>query len=786
MGLSLYQSVCRSLFEKDKLMFSFNLCIRVQTGDGEIDPVQWRYLLTGASKKLDAPPPPNTPWLTDGAWNEIQNMDASIPIFKGFMADFKTNVDHYQKYFDSNDPEKFPQMDGWDDKLNSLQKMIVLRAIRPDKVINAIQMYVIENLGQKFIEPPPFDLEPVFADSVATAPLTFVLVSGADPTGALIAFAEERGMLNGKYHAISLGQGQGPKAEALIKSGQEAGHWILLQNCHLATSWMSALEGLVESMDPETINPAFRLWLTSMPSKAFPVSILQNGIKITNEPPKGLRSNMMAAYYIYNDEKMDQTDKPEAWRKLLYSMVLYHACIQERRKFGPLGWNIAYAFNDSDKEINVLQLQELIEQNEEIPYRVIQILAGNVNYGGRVTDDLDRRTLMIMMEDFITPKCQSDDYAFSESGDYMSPPDGDYDHYVEWIKNLPIVAYPEIYGLHENADITCAQTETMETLATILSMEPRVASSGGGMSREEVIGGLVADILERVPDNIDLVPVRRKYPVDYHESMNTVLVQEITRYNGMLRVMNISLKDLALAVKGLIVMTGPLEAIATAMFDNRVPAAWEKAAYPSLMPLASWAADLEKRIAFLMKWIDNGHPSVFWVSGFYFPQGFITGTQQNYARKLQVPIDTIGYEFEVLKAYDDKTPLTNKRPEDGCIINGPFLEGCRWNEDEMVLDESKPTELYVPMPCIFFKPVKDRVLPYGPTPWFATKDREAEQDPNKVIAYVCPLYKTLKRAGLLMTSGHSTNYIMNVEVPSKRPQSWWIKRSVALFCALRD
>lgn len=117
---------------------------------------------------------------------------------------------------------------------------------------------------------------------------------------------------------------------------------------------------------------------------------------------------------------------------------------------------------------------------------------------------------------------------------------------------------------------------------------------------------------------------------------------------------------------------------------------------------------------------------------------------------------------------------------------GPFLEGCRWNEQEMVLDESRPKELYVPMPCIFFKPVKDRVLPYGPTPWFATKDRKAEEDPNTVIAYVCPMYKTLKRAGLLMTSGHSTNYIMNVEVPSKKPQSWWIKRSVALFCALRD
>jgi dynein heavy chain len=311
--LSLYQNVCRSLFEKDKLMFSFNLCVRVRTGYKMIDPVEWRYLLTGASKKLDTPMPEGAQWLTDGAWNEIQNMDESVPVFEGFMADFVKHIDHYRGYFDSNDPEKMAQMPGWDEKLNSLQKMIILRAIRPDKVMNAVQMYIIEHLNQRFIEPPPFDLEPCFNDSVPTSPLVFVLVSGADPTGALIAFAEDKGMLNGKYHAISLGQGQGPKAEVLINSGMEAGHWILLQNCHLATSWMSSLEAIVEGMDPEKVNPSFRLWLTSMPSKAFPVSILQNGVKMTNEPPKGLRSNMMAAYYVYNDEFMDQTDKPENW-----------------------------------------------------------------------------------------------------------------------------------------------------------------------------------------------------------------------------------------------------------------------------------------------------------------------------------------------------------------------------------------------------------------------------------------------------------------------------------------
>jgi dynein heavy chain len=210
----------------------------------------------------------------------------------------------------------------------------------------------------------------------------------------------------------------------------------------------------------------------------------------------------------------------------LFAMCMYHAIIQERRKFGPLGWNILYEYNDSDKEVNVLQLADLIEQNEEVPYDVIRILAGHVNYGGRVTDDLDRRTLMTGLEDFITPEVLRDDYSFSPSGDYLSPPDGDYDSYIEYIRNLPINAYPEVYGLHENADITCAQNETYATLDTLLSLQPRV-SGGGGVSRDDVLMDLATDILKRIPDGIDFEEVTKKFPVMYEESMNTVLQQEV-------------------------------------------------------------------------------------------------------------------------------------------------------------------------------------------------------------------------------------------------------------------
>ena len=104
----------------------------------------------------------------------------------------------------------------------------------------------------------------------------------------------------------------------------------------------------------------------------------------------------------------------------------------------------------------------------------------------------------------------------------------------------------------------------------------------------------------------------------------------------------------------------------------------------------------------------------------------------------------------------------------------------RWNDETQVLDESRPKELFTPMPCIWFKPEQNRVSPLGPGPMFATVD------PSTKEVYACPLYKTLARAGTLSTSGHSTNHVMEIEVPSDKPQSHWIKRGVALFCALRD
>lgn len=176
-------------------------------------------------------------------------------------------------------------------------------------------------------------------------PCIFVLSTGADPTNMLLQFAKDQGYSE-RLHVISLGQGQGPKAEALIERSCKSGDWVLLQNCHLAKSWMPSLEQLVLANieNSARIHQDFRLFLSSFPASYFPVPVLQNGVKLTNEPPRGLRANMYRTFgQVVSDEQLESCTKKKVWYKLVFSLSFFHAMIQERRKFGPLGWNIRCA-----------------------------------------------------------------------------------------------------------------------------------------------------------------------------------------------------------------------------------------------------------------------------------------------------------------------------------------------------------------------------------------------------------------------------------------------------------
>lgn len=151
--------------------------------------------------------------------------------------------------------------------------------------------------------------------------------------------------------------------------------------------------------------------------------------------------------------------------------------------------------------------------------------------------------------------------------------------------------------------------------------------------------------------------------------MNTVLRQELIRFNRLLVYIKSSLNETRRAVLGQIAMIPELERIHSAMSIGKLPNDWAKRSYPSLKPLGSYINDLLARLAFLQKWIDEGEPTVFWLSGFYFTQSFLTAVLQNHSRKNHQQIDRLVMRFDVTE-YEIEI---EEKPEMGVYIHVSML-----------------------------------------------------------------------------------------------------------------
>lgn len=132
-------------------------------------------------------------------------------------------------------------------------------------------------------------------------------------------------------------------------------------------------------------------------------------------------------------------------------------------------------------------LKRFLQEQEVLPWDALNYVTGQINYGGRVTDDWDRRCLMSILSIYMVPEILTENYKFSASGKYYAPPIGTMAQTMDYFEKLPLTDDPEVFGMHENANVTFNTNESLALMAAILSLQPRSSGGGSGKTSDDVV-----------------------------------------------------------------------------------------------------------------------------------------------------------------------------------------------------------------------------------------------------------------------------------------------------------
>ncbi|EPY76637.1 hypothetical protein CB1_001402002 [Camelus ferus] len=422
-----------------------------------------------------------------------------------------------------------------------------------------------------------------------------------------------------------------------------------------------------------------------------------------------------------------------------------------------LGWNIPYEFNSADFTASVQFIQNHLDEcdiKKGVSWSTVRYMIGEVQYGGRVTDDFDKRLLNCFARVWFSEKMFEPSFCFYTG--YKIPLCKTLDQYFEYIQSLPSLDNPEVFGLHPNADITYQSNTASAVLETITNIQPKESGGGMGETREAIVYRLSEDMLSKLPpDYIPHEVKARLIKMGHLNSMNIFLRQEIDRMQKVISILRSSLSDLKLAIEGTIIMSENLRDALDNMYDARIPQIWKRVSWDS-STLGFWFTELLERNAQFSTWIFEGRPNVFWMTGFFNPQGFLTAMRQEVTRAHKGwALDTVTIHNEVLR--QTKEEITSP-PAEGVYIYGLYMDGAAWDRRNGKLTESTPKVLFTQLPVLHI---------------FAINST-APKDPK---LYVCPIYKKPRRTDLTFIT---VVYLRTVLSPDH-----WILRGVALLCDIK-
>ena len=618
-----YDFIRRGLLEKDKLTVATMLTLKIALDEKRIPKKKIDYLIESPLNVDAERPEIIEEYMADIQWKRAIVLETLGRPFEGFGERLQDDADQWAKWIEHSNPEDAP-IPGMKN-IEQFDRLMVLRALRPDRLVVGLKVYVRGELGNDYVDQPPFDMNEAFQETSNTTPMFFVLFPGVDPTVWIEEQGEKEGFTIAKGNLVSISMGEGQESVAMTAMDRLAadGGWIFLQNLHLMEQWTPLMERKLEKL-AETSHKDFRVFTNAEPPpfsflNNMPEGFMMSAIKVANEAPSDVQSNIQACWATFNQEMFDKSNQTENYQAALHTLSFYHAVILGRRRFGQIGWSRAYSFNMGDLRCCKDVCADYLEVNDSIPFEDMRYVWGAIMYGGHITDAWDRRTNNAYLEVLMVPGilknmllCPGFKAPNAKNFDYQGISD-----YVT--QKLPDET-PAMFRMHTNAEVGYLITNVSEIFQQVVLLGGVTAYAGGtggaaggnlikvgGKKKKNQEGGddaeskvklMLVDLLGRCPENFNMVVLKKDAEpnlVEQDAPYTLLLLQEITRMNTLLRVMRTSMLDLQKGLNGELNMSEGMEHLLEAMSINQVPGrnifhrtSWEKHAWWSNKTLATW------------------------------------------------------------------------------------------------------------------------------------------------------------------------------------------------------
>jgi len=718
-----YNRVARGMLHQDRITFS-TLLARIllkQSNESRYDP-EFNHLLRGQEGVIKSDV--IIKGLTSPQVDAMMKLARNIPAFRNLPKRVQGNPE-FTSWLETVGAEQgVPVM--WDEEKalppvgKTMYEILMVQTFRPDRLLAATHNFVNAALGNTFIQAA--DKEIPLADIVETevqarTPILMCSAPGYDASGRVDDLAAE---LNKQMTAIAIGSAEGfSQADKAINSATKSGRWVMLKNVHLAPQWLVQLEKKLHSLTPHA---NFRLFLTMEINPKLPVNLLRAGRTFVFEPPPGVRANLLRTFSTIPASRMNKAPNERA--RLYFLLAWFHAIIQERLRYAPLGWSKKYEFNESDLKCACDTLDIWIDSvamgrtnlpPEKVPWDAFRTLLSQCIYGGKIDNDFDQRLLTAFVNKLFLAKSFDADFPLVANidgvvGKHISMPEGiRREQFVQWSENLSDRQTPSWLGLPNNAEKVLLTTQGTEMVSKLLKMQlleddEELAYSPGDDTAKEVKGSdgrpawmrqlhtSLSTWMLMVPKSLNSM---RRTVENIKDPLFRFFEREVNAGIRLLDDVRRDMTEVMAICTGEKKPTNYHRTIIAELVKGIIPSSWKRYTVPAGLTVIQWITDFSERIKQLQQVSQasqQGGPSALknlhvWIGGLFIPEAYITATRQYVAQANSWSLEELYLQVEVADGGSIKL--------DGCSfgVKGLKLQGALCNKNILKLSTTISTDL---------------------------------------------------------------------------------------------